>query len=88
MLSMLSNAWLETRGAARYQPACVIVVLDRDKTLYGQRGVEQAFTSHFAALLGGQLELTDEVRAKLEAEVPLFESLHACMVKCPHPVCH
>jgi hypothetical protein len=47
------------------------------KTQYGQRGVEQAFTSHFTALLGGQVELTDEVRAKLEAEVLLFESLHA-----------
>jgi hypothetical protein len=44
---------------------------------YGQRGVEQALTSHFAQLLGGKSELTEEKRAQIEAEVLLFESLHA-----------
>jgi hypothetical protein len=44
---------------------------------YRQRGVEQALTSHFAQLLGGKSELTEEKRAQIEAEVLLFESLHA-----------
>ncbi len=43
----------------------------------GQRGVEQALTSRFAQLLGGKSELTEEKRAQIEAEVLLFESLHA-----------
>lgn len=42
----------------------------------GPRGVEQALTSHFAALLGGKAELTADSRAAIEAQVVLFESLH------------
>jgi hypothetical protein len=42
---------------------------------YGQHRVEQALTSHFAQLLGGKSELTEEKCAQIEAEVLLIESL-------------
>lgn len=43
---------------------------------YGERGVEQALSTHFAEVLGGRAELTEAKRQAIEAEVLVFEAAH------------